>query len=112
MDLAKQTKIISNIRDTLKGYIGQQVHVRANLGRAKIIECDGLLVQVHPRLFVLEVQRKRARAARQSYQFSDVLTGVVTLSQNGTPLFPEPFIKEEPVVINEPPIAPNPQMLV
>ena len=41
----------------------------------------------------MEVDRKRGRTARQSYQYVDVLTGTVELSQNGEPLF-EPFIIE------------------
>ena len=35
----------------------------------------------------MEVDRKRGRTARQSYQYVDVLTGMVELSQNGEPLF-------------------------
>ena len=46
-----------------------------------------------PQLFIMEVDRKRGRTARQSYQYVDVLTGMVELSQNGEPLF-EPFIPE------------------
>ena len=44
-------------------------------------------MQVHPQLFILEVDRKRGRTSRQSYQYVDVLTGMVELSQNGEPLF-------------------------
>lgn len=50
-------------------------------------------MQVHPQLFILEVDRKRGRTSRQSYQYVDVLTGMVELSQNGEPLF-EPFVPE------------------
>ena len=39
----------------------------------------------------MEVDRKRGRTARQSYQYVDVLTGMVELSQNGEPLF-APFV--------------------
>ncbi len=52
-------------------------------------------MQVHPQLFIMEIDRKRGSKARQSYQYVDVLTGMVELSQNGEPLF-EPFIPEEP----------------
>ena len=45
------------------------------------------------RVFILEVDRKRGRTSRQSYQYVDVLTGMVELSQNGEPLF-EPFVPE------------------
>ena len=64
------------------------------MGRSKIVESEGVLAQVHPQLFIMEVDRKRGRTARQSYQYVDVLTGMVELSQNGEPLF-EPFIPED-----------------
>ena len=92
MDLAKQAKIVDGIHD----FVGQRLKVRANMGRSKIVESEGVLTQVHPQLFILEVDRKRGRTARQSYQYVDVLTGMVELSQDGEPLF-EPFIEETPI---------------
>ena len=74
-------------------FVGQRLKVRANMGRSKIVESEGVLMQVHPQLFILEVDRKRGRTSRQSYQYVDVLTGMVELSQNGEPLF-EPFVPE------------------
>ena len=93
MDLAQQAQLIDFIHDTLEPYVGQKLRVRANMGRSKIIESDGTLTQVHPRLFIMEMDRKRGRTARQSYQYVDVLTGTVELSQSGEPLF-EPFVIE------------------
>ena len=93
MDLAQQAKIVDSIHDTLSDYVGQKLRVRANMGRSKIIESEGTLTQVHPRLFIMEMDRKRGRTARQSYQYVDVLTGTVELSQNGEPLF-APFVIE------------------
>lgn len=63
-------------------------------------EIVGVLMQVHPQLFILEVDRKRGRTARQSYQYVDVLTGMVELSQNGEPLF-EPFVPEAEGAVSE-----------
>lgn len=94
MDLAQQAKIIDSIHDTLDEYVGQRVRVRANMGRSKIVESEGVLTQVHPKLFIMEMDRKRGRTARQSYQYVDVLTGTVELSQNGEPLF-APFVIEQ-----------------
>ena len=91
MDLAKQAKIVDSIHDTLNDFVGQKIKVRANMGRSKIVENVG----VHPRLFIMEVERKRGRTARHSYQFADVLTGMVELSQDGEPLFGE-FIDDTP----------------
>ena len=93
MDLAQQAKIVDSIHDTLSDFVGQRLRVKANMGRSKIVESEGVLTQVHPRLFIMEIDRKRGRTARQSYQYVDVLTGTVELSQNGEPLF-EPFIIE------------------
>lgn len=94
MDLAKQAQIIGNIHDTLSQYVGQKLRVRANMGRSKIVESEGVLMQVHPQLFIMEVKRKRGASARQSYQYVDVLTGMVELSQDGKPIFGN-FIEED-----------------
>ena len=95
MDLAKQARIVDSIHDTLDEFVGQRLSVRANMGRSKIVESEGVLIQVHPQLFIMEVDRKRGRKARQSYQYVDVLTGTVELSQNGEAIFGS-FIEEDP----------------
>lgn len=87
MDLAKQAQIINSIHDTLSDFVGQKLRVRANMGRSKIVESEGVLMQVHPQLFIMEVKRKRGASARQSYQYVDILTGMVELSQDGKALF-------------------------
>ena len=99
--ISKQAQIIGNIHDTLSQYVGQKLRVRANMGRSKIVESEGVLMQVHPQLFIMEVKRKRGASARQSYQYVDVLTGMVELSQDGQPLFGS-FIEEE---VTEEPVA-------
>ena len=96
MDLAKQAQIINNIHDTLSDFVGQKLRVRANMGRSKIVESEGVLMQVHPQLFIMEVKRKRGASARQSYQYVDILTGMVELSQNGQPSFGKFIEDDEP----------------
>ena len=91
MDLQQQAQIVQGIHDTLNDFIGQRIKVRANMGRSKIIESEGTLMQVHPSLFVMEVRGKRGRTSRASYQYADVLTGTVELSHDGVPIF-EPFV--------------------
>jgi uncharacterized protein Veg len=90
MDLARQATIVSRIHDTLAEKTGKRLKVKANLGRSKIIECEGVLTQAHPQLFIMEVERKRGRITRQSYQYVDILTGTVELMHVETdePLFP------------------------
>lgn len=55
MDLAKQAQIVDSIHDTLSDFVGQKLRVRANMGRSKIVESEGVLMQVHPKLFIMEV---------------------------------------------------------
>jgi uncharacterized protein Veg len=90
MELAKQAMIVDRIHDTLETCTGKRLKVKANMGRSKIIECEGVLTQAHPQLFIMEVERKRGRITRQSYQYVDILTGTVELShiESNEPLFP------------------------
>jgi len=97
MDLVQQAHAVESIRETLADKVGQTLRVRANMGRSKIVEDEGTLLQVHPQLFILEVNRKRGRKVRQSYQYADILTGTVELSQDGAMIFsPFNFDEEEP----------------
>lgn len=70
---------VDEIKDRLRDLEGQRVRVRANMGRSRIVERAGTLVHVHPSLFVVEVEERRGRTARQSYQYVDILTGTVEL---------------------------------
>lgn len=90
MDLARQAEVVGRIRSGLEELTGSRIKVRANMGRSKIIEREGVLTQTHPALFVVEVQEKRERTARASYQYVDVLTGTVELTNpdNGESVFP------------------------
>ena len=79
MELEKQANIVNEIRAELTSRLNTRLKVRANMGRSKIIECEGVLMQAHPSLFILEIDRKRGRKARQSYQYVDILTGMVEM---------------------------------
>ena len=70
---------VDEIKARLRDLEGQRVKVRANMGRSRIVERVGTLVHVHPSLFVVEVEERRGRTARQSYQYVDILTGTVEL---------------------------------
>ncbi len=70
---------VDQIRDELTSLKGQRIKVCANMGRSRIVERQGVLVSALPSLFVVEVEERRGRKARQSYQYVDVLTGTVEL---------------------------------
>ena len=75
---------IDVIRDELSSLAGSRIKVRANMGRSRIVERTGTLIAVHPQLFVVEVEERRGRRARQSYQYVDVLTGTVEIYDTDT----------------------------
>ena len=75
---------IDVIRDELGSMAGMRIKVRANMGRSRIVERTGTLMAVHPQLFVVEVEERRGRKARQSYQYVDVLTGTVEIYDTDT----------------------------
>ena len=75
---------VDTIRDELGALAGTRIKVRANMGRSRIVERTGTLIAVHPQLFVVEVEERRGRKARQSYQYVDVLTGTVELYDTDT----------------------------
>jgi uncharacterized protein Veg len=90
MNLAEQAQIVEKIHLKLIDCIGQRLKLKANLGRSRVIECEGTVLQVHPQLFIMDLERKRGRTARHSYQYVDILTGTVELSYIDTDelLFP------------------------
>ena len=91
METIQQVMPVSAIRERLKEREGQRIHVHANLGRSKVTEAEGPLTQAHPSLFIVEVEGKRGRKTRQSYQYVDILTKTVELTDpvTGEDLFPE-----------------------
>lgn len=80
---------VDQIHDELVEMQGHRLRVRANMGRSRIVERTGTLLHAHPSLFVVEVEERRGRTARQSYQYVDVLTGTVELfdTESGERLF-------------------------
>lgn len=90
MDVVRQTEVVGRIRTDLESLTGTRMRLRANMGRSKILEREGILEQTHPSLFVVRVEEKRDRTARVSYSYVDVLTGTVELShcESGENLLP------------------------
>ena len=83
---------VDEIQEKLAGMVGAPVRVKANMGRTRVIERTGYIKTVHPAVFVVEVNERRGRTSRQSYQYVDVLTGTVELfdAETGERLFVAP----------------------
>ena len=80
MDLVQQGQLVHAIRERLTDLSGERLKVRANMGRSRIMECEGVITQAHPQLFIMELELRRGNIRRQSYQYVDVLTGTVELT--------------------------------
>ena len=80
---------VNDIHVKLSEMLEQRVRVKANMGRTRIVERMGTIKTVHPSVFIIEVDERRGRKSRQSYQYVDVLTGTVELfdSESGERLF-------------------------
>ena len=70
---------VAEIQEKLSGMVGDRVKVKANMGRTRVIERLGIIKNVHPAVFIIEVDERRGRKSRQSYQYVDGLTGTVEL---------------------------------
>ena len=70
---------VDDIHEKLTDMVGDRVKVKANMGRTRVIERLGIIKNVHPAVFIIEVDERRGRKSRQSYQYVDVLTGTVEL---------------------------------
>lgn len=75
----KEVNHVAEIQEKLSGMVGDRVKVKANMGRTRVIERLGIIKNVHPAVFIIEVDERRGRKSRQSYQYVDVLTGTVEL---------------------------------
>ena len=70
---------VAEIQEKLTEMVGDRVKVKANMGRTRVIERMGVITNGHPAVFIVEVEERRGRKSRQSYQYVDVLTGTVEL---------------------------------
>ncbi len=67
------------IRKELENHVGEKIKLRANRGRRKTFEKEGVLESTYPSIFVIRVEEKHYKQ-RLSFTYSDVLTATVELS--------------------------------
>lgn len=99
MDLAHQAKIVEEIRTTMQGKLNEQIYVKVDLGRSRIHENYGKLLQTHQSVFIVELEHGRGRISKQSFQYADILTGKVELFQDNKKMFgPFNIVPDAPLV--------------
>jgi uncharacterized protein Veg len=67
---------LSDIKDKVYSLKGQNISLRINKGRNKIVSLTAIIEQVYPSMFVIS-PTSEALLDRKSYSYSDVLCGDV-----------------------------------
>ncbi len=73
--------VLFEIRKKLESHIGEKIKLRANRGRRKTYEKEGVLESVYPSIFIVRVDENNY-FQRLSFSYADVLTETVELSFN------------------------------
>lgn len=74
--------VLCEIRKQLEPHVGEKIKLRANRGRRKTYEKEGVLESIYPSIFVVRVDETNY-FQRLSFSYADVLTETVELSFNG-----------------------------
>lgn len=70
---------VKAIRKALSRAIGSKVIVRTNKGRRRFDVDEGVISEVYPHLFMIDINREEEMTKRVSYTYTDVLTKDVQL---------------------------------
>lgn len=70
-------EVLSAIKNDIDGHIGERVLLRANSGRKKVIEREGILEKTYPNIFVVRIEGTDRTSRVISYSYSDILTNTV-----------------------------------
>ena len=73
----KRLKLLTTIKKDIERHVGEKVTLKANGGRKKILDNEGVLESVHPSIFVVRLEKDTQR--KVTYSYSDVLTKTVQL---------------------------------
>lgn len=74
------SKSLDKIRANVENYVGRKVKLRANKGRKKIVERDGIIEGVYPNVFVVKINGGYNTSRMVSYSYSDILTETVQIT--------------------------------
>ncbi|MEW5785097.1 MAG: Veg family protein [Bacillota bacterium] len=73
--------VLCEIRKKLEPHVGERIRLRANRGRRKTYEKEGILESTYPSIFVVRIDESNY-FQRLSFSYADVLTETVELSFN------------------------------
>jgi len=77
-----EENVLDKIKEEVKSFVGHRVSVKANRGRRKAVEKEGVLEKTHDNVFVVRI-KDHNQIRRLSYTYSDLLTDdVVVISKD------------------------------
>lgn len=71
--------VLEDIKRELDSHVGEKIRVKANKGRKKVDEKEGILEKTYPHIFVVKVEEGQLSERRVSFSYTDVLTETVEL---------------------------------
>lgn len=78
-----QRSVLADIKRDLEAYVGERIRLKANKGRKKIMEREGVLEGTYPSIFIVKLEEADFER-RVSYSYADLLTEAVELVVTGT----------------------------
>ena len=71
---------LTTIKEELKNKLGASIQVIAQTGRKRQVERRGILSEVYPSVFIVDLDQESNAFERVSYSYSDVLTKAVEIN--------------------------------
>lgn len=71
---------LTQIRKDVESSIGKRVRLKANRGRRKTFEREGIIEKTYPNIFVVRLDDKTCDSRRVTYSYSDILTETVEIT--------------------------------
>ncbi|SJZ92637.1 Uncharacterized protein Veg [Pilibacter termitis] len=65
---------IANIKENMQNKLGSQIEIIAQTGRKRQSKRKGVLSEVYPSVFVVDLDQDENSFERVSYSYSDILT--------------------------------------
>ena len=77
----KNVQTLSSIKEKIHSLKGQNISLKVNKGRNKIVTLTAIIDQVYPSMFVIE-PTCHVDLDRKSYSYNDVLCGDIKFVEN------------------------------
>ena len=71
--------VLGDIKRDLDLHVGQRIRLKANKGRKKVVERNGVLERTYPNIFVVKLDEAETNERRVSFSYTDLLTEAVEL---------------------------------